>query len=138
MNREDLHRLALQRSEDARVLLAADCSWGAYYLAGYAVECALKACIAKAIPAHEFPDPAFARSVHIHNLEQLMQLADLKGVLDTDMKANESLRTNWAVVKDWKETSRYDVTHDTKRATDLYRAIHDRPDGILAWIIPRW
>jgi len=29
---------------------------GAYYLAGYAVECALKACIAKGTQRFEFPD----------------------------------------------------------------------------------
>ena len=138
MNHLDLQQLALQRSQDARVLLAADCSWGAYYLAGYAVECALKACIAKAIPAHQFPDPAFARAVYIHNLEQLMQLADLKGALDTEMKANTSLRRNWAVVKDWEETSRYDVTCDKTKALDLYQAINEGPDGILAWIERRW
>jgi len=29
---------------------------GAYYLAGYAVECAIKACIAKGTRRYEFPD----------------------------------------------------------------------------------
>ena len=36
---------------DARALLAAGCWAGAYYLAGYALECALKACILKFVEA---------------------------------------------------------------------------------------
>ena len=41
MNRSDLQKLAEIRVQDSEVLLGA-CRWaGAYYLAGYAVECAL-------------------------------------------------------------------------------------------------
>jgi hypothetical protein len=47
MNRAELQRLAKERISDAKVLLAARHWSAAYYLAGYAVECALKACIAK-------------------------------------------------------------------------------------------
>ena len=46
MNRADFQRLADVRIDEAGVLLAAGRWSGAYYLAGYAVECALKACIA--------------------------------------------------------------------------------------------
>ena len=47
LKRRDLRELALLRLKEAQVLLANGCWSGAYYLAGYAVECALKACIAK-------------------------------------------------------------------------------------------
>jgi HEPN domain-containing protein len=47
MNRSDFHRLTEIRIKEAKVLLDRKCYEGAYYLAGYAVECALKACIAK-------------------------------------------------------------------------------------------
>ena len=47
MNRTDLQQPALTRLAEAKALLAAGFPAGAYYLAGYAVECALKACIAK-------------------------------------------------------------------------------------------
>jgi HEPN domain-containing protein len=47
MNRADFHKLAEIRIKEARVLLDRKCYAGAYYLAGYAVECALKACIAR-------------------------------------------------------------------------------------------
>jgi HEPN domain-containing protein len=48
MTRKDLQKLAAIRLKEAKLLLAANAPDGAYYLAGYAVECALKACIAKA------------------------------------------------------------------------------------------
>ncbi|MCP5119377.1 MAG: HEPN domain-containing protein, partial [bacterium] len=47
MNRTDFQNLALERLDDAKVLLDGGRYNGAYYLSGYVVECALKACIAK-------------------------------------------------------------------------------------------
>ncbi len=47
MNRSDFQRLTRLRLDEAKVLLANERYQGAYYLIGYAVECALKACIAK-------------------------------------------------------------------------------------------
>jgi hypothetical protein len=45
MNRNEFQRIARARVADARVLLGAKRYSGAYYLCGYAIECALKACI---------------------------------------------------------------------------------------------
>ncbi len=45
MNRAELQQLSDERIEDARALLAAKRWPGAYYLAGYALECALKSCV---------------------------------------------------------------------------------------------
>lgn len=47
MNRGELQELAMIRLQDAKVLLENECFDGAYYLSGYVIECALKACIAK-------------------------------------------------------------------------------------------
>ena len=47
MNRADLQKLAEERLADAELLLANGRFGGAYYLSGYVVECALKACIAQ-------------------------------------------------------------------------------------------
>jgi hypothetical protein len=47
--RRDFKSLADLRIEDARLLLRSGRQQGAYYLCGYAVECALKACIAKTV-----------------------------------------------------------------------------------------
>jgi HEPN domain-containing protein len=47
MTQTDLQRLSRLRIRDAKILLKNGAHESAYYLAGYAVECALKACIAK-------------------------------------------------------------------------------------------
>ena len=47
LTRSDFQQLADVRAAEAAALLAAGRWDGAYYLAGYAVECALKACVAK-------------------------------------------------------------------------------------------
>jgi HEPN domain-containing protein len=55
MNRTEFQSLAEVRIREAKALLDAGLWDGAYYLAGYAVECALKACIAKRTRAEDFP-----------------------------------------------------------------------------------
>ncbi|HEX7677842.1 MAG TPA: HEPN domain-containing protein, partial [Thermoanaerobaculia bacterium] len=66
MNRQDLQWLARTRLSEARVLLAAKKYDGAYYLAGYAVECALKACVAKKVRKFDFPDKKLALDSYSH------------------------------------------------------------------------
>ena len=56
MNRQDFQALARVRLEEAKALRDAGRPAGAYYLAGYTVECALKACIAKRTREHDFPN----------------------------------------------------------------------------------
>ena len=72
MNRTDFQRLADMRIDEAKILLDQGKWAGAYYLAGYAVECALKACIAKLTSAEDFPDKEFAAKCFTHNLDKLV------------------------------------------------------------------
>jgi hypothetical protein len=58
ISREALQDLALARLAEAGHLLAGGFSGGAYYLAGYAVECALKALIAGRFSAAAIPELA--------------------------------------------------------------------------------
>jgi HEPN domain-containing protein len=137
VNRVELQQLAQERIEDARALLAARRWSGAYYLAGYAVECALKACIAKLMKSEEFPDRKFAERCWTHNLPQLLDLAGLKRDFDAALQADLELADNWDTVKEWKEDSRYVRTTKTK-AENLYEAITDRKHGVLTWLELRW
>lgn len=137
MNRAELQRLAKERISDAKVLLAARHWSAAYYLAGYAVECALKACIAKLMKAEEFPDKNFAEKCWTHILPQLLGLAGLKADLEAAMQVDTDLADNWDTVKEWNESSRY--ARATKAdAEDLYEAIIDRKHGVLSWLKRRW
>jgi hypothetical protein len=60
MNRNDLQTISKIREKEARILLRNQCALGAYYLLGYSVECAIKACISKQIRRYEFPDRKLA------------------------------------------------------------------------------
>ena len=63
MNKRDLQALADAKIKEAQALYRSGRYDGACYLAGYAVECALKACIAKRTKKHDFPDKDFAKRV---------------------------------------------------------------------------
>src|SRR5206468_11481018 len=108
VNRLELRQLAEDRIADAAILLAAGRWSGAYYLAGYAVECALKACIARLTNQDDFPDKKFASDCYTHSIEQLVKLAGLKVQRDADATANPDLEANWGIVKDWTEEGRYE------------------------------
>ena len=54
MNKRDLEALVGIRVKEAQLLFDNKCYEGAYYLLGYALECAIKACIAKQVKEHDF------------------------------------------------------------------------------------
>ena len=110
------------RLKDARVLRQRGNVEGAYHLTGLAVECAVKACIAKNTNRHDFPPNQNAvRDVWCHDLIRLVQAAKLETALDSEKTRNRSFNENWDVVKVWNVDSRY----RTKglNARDLYRAV---------------
>jgi hypothetical protein len=138
MNRADLQRISTQRRREAAALLRAEMFPGAYYLTGYAVECALKACIARQVGKFDFPNKKLAHESWTHDLEKLVQLAGVGHDLSRDTKASPALQLNWAIVKDWSEQTRYDLTVTRAQAKDLYSACTSRRNGILSWIRQRW
>src|SRR3984957_19824036 len=103
MNRIDLQNLANERIAEAKILLDAGMWTGAYYLAGYAVECGLKACIAKLFKSEAFPEKSFSDKCYIHDLEKLVVLAELKTARDADNAANPLLADQWSTVLEWTE-----------------------------------
>ena len=106
-------------------------------MAGYAVECALKACIAKRTQEHDFPDKKLVNDSHTHNLKELLRLAELKTELDSVLDANPEMRSNLETVQDWSETARY----QRKTVLDtiaLLTAIETQKGGLLPWIRLRW
>jgi HEPN domain-containing protein len=139
VNRVELRRLAEDRILDAAALLAAGRFSGAYYLAGYAVECGLKACIMAHVESTGaiFQDRKYAEKCWTHDLEDLLALANLKPTLDAEAAANPVLSGNWAGTKDWKETSRYEQKTQSQAQT-LYDGIAINPTGVLPWIRLRW
>src|SRR5947209_5710918 len=130
LDRTDLRNLVEVRLADARLLLDNRRYDGAYYLAGYAVECALKAVIAARTRQHEFPDLVLARRAYTHNLRDLLDVSGLKAKMDQEFANDPELRDNWSVIKDWDQTSRYDTGRLKQEAEGLYAAISDPTHGI--------
>jgi HEPN domain-containing protein len=137
MNRADLQKLSNIRIREAKVLFAVGEYSGAYYLAGYAVECALKACIAKSIQRYDFPDKSLAQKSFVHDLGDLLRLADPNSELAAATRANPRLDASWNLAKSWTEQSRYFV-QTRNEAEAIIDAIARRNDGVLAWIKRRW
>ncbi len=137
VNRTDLQNLANERIAEAKILLDAGKWSGSYYLAGYAVECGLKACIANLLKSEVFPEKDFSDKCYIHDLEKLVMLAGLKTERDADAAANANLDVNWGTVRAWRETSRYEPKTQAD-AQVLYDAITQDPDGVLQWIRLHW
>jgi HEPN domain-containing protein len=137
MNRADLQVLADCRLDEATTLFGAGKYAGAYYLGGYAVECALKACVAKLVKEFDFPDKRLAERSWTHNLDSLVKLAGLADELATVLQANAEFSTNWLRVKDWDEKARYE-SRDAVASQDLINAISDPTNGVLPWIKQYW
>ena len=136
MNRDDLRTLAQTRLKEAESLLQAGLPSGAYYLAGYAVECALKACVASQTKQYDFPDKQIVIQSYTHNLNTLIGLAGLRLQFNQAMGQAE-FSANWSTVKDWSEEARYDTGISAQMAQDLFEAIAGQ-HGVLQWVQQHW
>jgi HEPN domain-containing protein len=137
VNRIDFQEVCELRLRESKALLDAGLADGAYYLAGYAVECALKASIAKRTLQHDFPEKE-SRNYYIHDLEDLLGFARLKLDLDLASRTNPALKANWTIVRNWSEESRYERGRTLQDATQLLTAIEDAAGGLLPWLRQRW
>ena len=113
---------------------------GAYYFAGLAVECALKACIARHTRTRSFfPTPQTVRACYSHDLPKLLQTAGLEVELERDSAIEPAIGVNWSVVSGWNcgADSRYNVSVDLKPLA-FYAAVTAKPHGVIAWIEQYW
>lgn len=136
MMRNEFQRLADLRADEAAALVRSRRQQGAYYLAGYAIECALKACIAKKTRRHQFPlGRDYVSKVYDHNLQELLKVADLQTPLKNEIRMNRALQIYWNVVKDWDVGCRYELTG--RNGADMVKAVTAR-EGVLQWIKRYW
>jgi hypothetical protein len=138
MNRRELQLLARLRLQESRALFKAGLPAGAFYLAGYSIECALKACIAKKVRRHDFPDKATVEKSWKHDLKQLANAAELGPELERELVTSPQFSANWGVVKDWSERARYRTSTSSIEARDMIRAVSAPTHGVLRWLIRRW
>jgi HEPN domain-containing protein len=140
VNRPTLKQLAEQRVKDADALLSAGCWAAAYYLVGYALECALKACILKYVEETGviFRDKKFLEGCWTHDPELLLRTAGLVKEFGKARQADPQLDLNWSAATAWNEESRYNALTDEKDARALFQAITDGPHGVLQWVRQFW
>jgi hypothetical protein len=139
VNRQEAQQLADEWVVDAKLLLDAGRWHAAYYLAGYAVECGLKACVLAYIEKTGilFQDKKFAEKCFTHDLAILVKAADLDAARGLGIAANRALELNWDTVFKWNVDCRYQATSEAD-ARNLYEAVTHPADGVLPWIRVRW
>lgn len=140
MTRQEWRDLAEERVLDAGALLIARRWSAAYHLAGYAVECGLKACVIAYVERNAdviFREKRHSEKCWTHDIEELVGLAGLKALRDADIAVNAIVEDNWLVVKEWNEAFRYEIAAQLK-AERLYQAVTDNANGVLPWIRNHW
>jgi hypothetical protein len=143
--------MAEERVKDAKALLDGGRWEFAYYAAGYAVECALKACLlARMIhTAWVFQEKWEAKVCLTHEFGKLNDLAGMRDELNTKLAASAvaaaavggppggAFAGYWGTALSWKVESRYQPRTEAE-ARGLYEAISQDPDGVLPWIKNFW
>jgi HEPN domain-containing protein len=137
VDRTDFQRLARIRIKEAKALLDRGLYDGAYYLAGFAVECALKACIARQRKKYEFPDKSLTEQSYTHHLGRLLKAAKLEDEWNNKMETDSEFRLRWESVDEWTVESRYQST-SRSNARALYFAVVSRRHGVLRWLRTYW
>ena len=138
MNRGDFQQFAEEHLRNAKALLDAGLYSGAYYMCGYVVECALKACICRRTKQFDFyPKPSIHRLAWSHEIKDLIEASGLKGEFDRARQEDKDLDVNWKSVEGWKADSRYE-THSQNDAQRLFDAISNPDHGVLSCIKQNW
>jgi hypothetical protein len=137
LKRSDLRAIAQSKVDDANILLQGGRSSNAYYLAGYAVEIGLKACIAAQVSAETIPDKAFLKGVMNHQFSALVGLAGLAGPLKEQQDRDAEFGANWGIVNEWSPDCRYE-TRDQMSAQVMIDAVLNPGSGVLQWIKAHW
>ena len=138
MNRADLQLLADARLADAEALFQSKRWAAAYYLLGYAVECALKACVAQQFRQDEVPDKTVVNNFYTHRLDLLLSISGVKAALESKCSVDSVFQINWNTVRDWNESARYDHSTTETKARDLLVAVADSKSGVLPWLKTQW
>ncbi len=113
----ELHKLAHDRFDDAKVLYSAGRYFGAVYICGYAAELALKWKICVTLGWAEYPDEGKDsdkyRSFKTHELGILLHLSG------AEEKAKRDFWPEWSVVVSWKPEMRYSAKEQTAEDAEL-------------------
>ena len=132
-SRADFEKLIDLRMAEAKLLMDHLQDWDvAFYLAGYAVEFALKVrIIAELHRTDGFPGKKLAEDFYKHDLTILRRAAGLEVEMDSDPQ----VKPYWLTVSQWTEQCRYQVDKTEPDTKKFYMAIESE---VLPWIKARW
>jgi HEPN domain-containing protein len=140
MTRKDLQELSRLRLREAEALYKAHLYDGCVYLAGYAVELALKARICRVLRVKEYPPVTgdLGRAFKVHSLEHLKVLAGLSR--DIDVSKNKELFDNWSRAVTWDPEQRYGSPgkYTAAAARVILDGLTAKPNGVFTWLLKRW
>jgi HEPN domain-containing protein len=122
---------------DAEVLFNSGGYSNSYYFLGYAIECALKACIAKQVLPETIPDRRFVNEIYTHSYDKLIGLAGLRAELREKQDVDQNFQVQWAVASEWTPDVRYESV-DKSSAHLMLIAVGDKNHGVLPWIKTYW
>ncbi len=134
VDRLQFQQLAELRLEDAEALLASGRWAAAYYLLGYSVDCALKACIARQFREHDVPERKLVNSFYAHDLYELLVISGLQPEFRRRATQDPVFDSNWEDVSEWTESVRYDVLIEEEQARRMHDALINKNAGILTWL----
>ena len=126
---EDFKQTAYEKLLDAQCLLEGDRYAGSVYLAGYALEIALKVKLCNIHELIEFPENqretnAITKKWFKHNLEKL------EGY--TNLNLNFHYTAAWLKVKNWDVEARYKRLPETQEdSTDFFNSIQILLNALL-------
>src|SRR5262245_39032229 len=121
------YQAAFQRLEDARVLLDNGRTTGAVYLAGYGVECVLKALLVERTPrSRRAAVLALFRGQLAHNFDWLVHELNRTG-----FSLLRRISVLFVQVSDWSTDLRYSGKKETHRAA---RSFFEDAKQIVQWI----
>jgi HEPN domain-containing protein len=138
LNRTTLQELAEKRLKEAKLLFDNEMYDGAYYLSGYAIEMALKACFTRTVNQYDYPDKKIVNALYDgHKLSKLLDVVSLTSAYNEEIRITPQLDVNWSTVVKWNESSRYQI-HSKDKAENMLNAISDTNGGVFQWLKRHW
>ncbi len=139
--RSELQQLSAIRLREAEALFEAALYDGSFYLCGYVVELALKACVCRHLGITEYPEsePHLKGFFRTHDFRSLELVAGLRSSISEKRQASFAFDANWTLVTSWKPEDRYLLNSKTQsQAHDMLEAIRSSPEGVLTWLSQQW
>jgi HEPN domain-containing protein len=136
LSRQQLQAVATGKLDDAVLLLVHGRYSNASYLAGYAVEVALKAVIAKQFLPGVIPEKGLVNSIYTHDLRDCLDWRTFGAELKRKAARSRSPAIA-SIVSQWSEARRYDIIEES-RARELLEAVGEAQGGVFPWIILHW